>query len=120
MCFNQLYKMHKPCVVFLILCLLSFDSCLKNVQNRIEPLETIFGADFRKSKRFKGKSTVKLEIPSSEHLFYAQMKDFSRDGMCVETSTSIRPGTKINIKLDRPLFTSSRKNYNTITIAVNI
>ena len=86
-----------------------------NLMSEIQPLDTIFGADFRKSKRFKGKSTVKLEIPSSEHLFYAQMKDFSRDGMCVETSTSIRPGTKINIILDRPLFTSSRKSYNTIT-----
>ena len=85
-----------------------------NFGSEIEPLDTIFGADFRKSKRFKGKATVKLEIPSSENLFYAQMKDFSRDGMCVETSTSIRPGTKINIKLDRPLFTSSRESYNSI------
>jgi len=85
-----------------------------NFMSEIEPLDTIFGADFRKSKRFKGKATVKLVIPSSEHLFYAQMKDFSRDGMCVETSTSIRPGTKINIKLARPLFMSSLKSYNSI------
>ncbi len=42
------------------------------------------------------------------------MKDFSHDGMCVETSMSIRPGTKINIKLDRPLFTSSRESYKSI------
>jgi hypothetical protein len=80
----------------------------------IEPLDTIFGADFRKYKRFKNKATVSLEIPSTEHLFYAQMKDFCRSGMCVETSTFIRPGTEINIKLDKPLFTSSRESYNSI------
>jgi hypothetical protein len=85
-----------------------------NSMSETEPLDTIFGADFRKNKRFKRKATVRLEIPSSEHLFYAQMKDFSHDGMCVETSMSIRPGTKINIKLDRPLFTSSRESYKSI------
>lgn len=83
-------------------------------RSEIEPLDAIFGADFRKYKRFKDKATVRLEISSSEHLFYAQMKDFSRDGMCVETSTSIRPGTEININLDRPLFMSSRESYNSI------
>ena len=82
--------------------------------SEIEPSDTIFGADFRKYKRFKKEATVQLEIPSSEHLFYAEMKDFSHDGMCVETSMSITPGTKINIKLDRPLFTSSRESYNSI------
>jgi hypothetical protein len=85
-----------------------------NSMSEIDPLESIFGADFRKSKRFKCNATVSIEVPSSEHLFYAEMKDFSRDGMCVETSTSIRPGTKINIKLDRPLFTSSRESYKSI------
>ena len=49
---------------------------------------------------------------SAQHLFYAQMKDFGRDGMCIETSSSIRPGTKINIKLEKPLFTSSQESYN--------
>jgi hypothetical protein len=82
--------------------------------SEIDPLETIFGADFRKSKRFKSNATVSIEVPPSEHLFYAQMKDFSHDGMCVETSTSMTPGTKINIKLDRPLFTSSRESYKSI------
>jgi hypothetical protein len=42
------------------------------------------------------------------------MKDFSHDGMCVETSTNIRPGTNIDVKLDRPLFTSSRERYSSI------
>jgi hypothetical protein len=85
-----------------------------NSTSEIEPLETIFGTDFRKRKRFKSKATVTIKISSSEHLFYAQMKDFSHDGMCVETSTSIGPGTEININIDRPLFTSSRESYNSI------
>ena len=85
-----------------------------NSASEIEPLDTIFGADFRKYKRFKSKATIRVEIPSSEQLFYAQMKDFSHDGMCVETSMSLTPGTKINIKLDRPLFTSSRESYKSI------
>jgi len=87
---------------------------MPNSMSEIESHDTIFGVDFRKNKRFKNKATVRLEIPSSEHLFYAQMKDFSHDGMSVETSTSMRPGTKINIKLDRPLFTSSQESYNSI------
>lgn len=85
-----------------------------NSMSEIEPLETIFGADFRKYKRFKHEATVSLAIPSSEHLFYAQMKDFSHSGMRVETSTSLKPGTEINIDLDRPLFTSSRESYKSI------
>jgi hypothetical protein len=85
-----------------------------NSMSEIESLDTIFGVDFRKNKRFKNKATVRLQIPSSEHLFYAQMKDFSHDGMSVETSTSIRPGTKINIKLEKPLFISSQESYNSI------
>jgi hypothetical protein len=42
------------------------------------------------------------------------MKDFSHDGMGVETSMAIRPGTEINIKLDEPLFTSFQESYNSI------
>ena len=80
----------------------------------IEPLENIFGTDFRKNRRFWSNATVTLEVPSSEHLFYAQLKNFSHDGMCVETSAAIRPGTEVNIKLDRPLFTSSQESYNSI------
>jgi hypothetical protein len=80
----------------------------------IEPLDNIFGTDFRKKRRFKMKATVTLEVPSSKHLFYAQLKNFSHEGMCVETSAAIKPGTEVNIKLDRPLFTSSQESYNSI------
>jgi hypothetical protein len=85
-----------------------------NSMPEIEPLESIFGADFRKVKRFKMRATVTIEVPSSKHLFYAQLKNFSHEGMCLETSTSLSPGTKVNIKLDRPLFTTSQESYDSI------
>lgn len=80
----------------------------------IEPLDSIFGKDFRKIRRFKTKATVTLEIPSSNDLFYAQMKNFSHEGMCVEASTAITPGTKVCIKLDRPLFRTSHDSFDSI------
>ncbi len=80
----------------------------------IEPLENIFGADFRKITRFKTKATVTLEVPSSRNLFYAQMKNFSLEGMCLEASTALTPGTRVRIKLDRPLFASSQESYDSV------
>lgn len=80
----------------------------------IDPPERIFGADFRKIKRYKTKATVTVEIPSTQHLFYAEMKNFSHEGLCLETSTSLTPGTKVNIKLDRPLFATSQKSYESV------
>ncbi len=80
----------------------------------IEPLDNIFGADFRKIRRFRTKATVTIEVPSSKHLFYAQMKNFSHEGMCLETSTALTPGTKVNITLDRPLFESSQESYDSV------
>ena len=80
----------------------------------IEPLDNIFGADFRTIKRYKKKATVTLEVSSSKNLFYAQMKNFSHEGMCLETSTALTPGTKVSIKLDRPLFRSSQETYDSV------
>jgi hypothetical protein len=80
----------------------------------IEPLESIFGADFRKIKRYKTKGTVTIEVPSTKHLFYAEMKNFSHEGLCLETSTSLTPGTKVKIKLDRPLFTAPQVSYDSV------
>jgi hypothetical protein len=80
----------------------------------IEPSESIFGADFRKIKRFKTKSIVTVEVPATRHLFYAQMKNFSHEGMCLETQTALTPGTKVNIKLDRPLSATLPESYASV------
>ena len=70
--------------------------------------------DFRKSRRFMIKATAILEIPSSGHWFYVQIRNFSHSGMYVETEAAFRPGTKVKIKLDQPLFYSNQKSYNSI------
>ena len=80
----------------------------------IEPLDSIFGTDFRKIKRFKAKATVSVEVPATAHLFYARLKNFSHEGMCLETSTALAPGTKVNIKLDRPLSPTLPQSYDSV------
>ena len=80
----------------------------------VEPLESIFGTDYRGTKRFQTKLTVSIQVPSTNHLFYAQLKDFSHEGMGLETSTSLTPGTKVKVKLDRPLSASAPDSYDSI------
>ena len=80
----------------------------------IESIESIFGTDYRKIKRYRTKATVTIEVPSTNDFFYAQMKNFSHEGMCLETPTSLEPGTKVSIKLDRPLLATSQQNFDSI------
>ena len=42
---------------------------------------------------------------------YAQTKDFSNDGMLLESEVAFRPGTRINITFDNPPFKSTLKIY---------
>ena len=70
------------------------------------------GHDFRKSRRFAIRATAVLEDPNSGHWFYADAKNFSAGGICFESEAPVVPGTRLIIKLDRPLFSSSRKNFN--------
>jgi hypothetical protein len=72
------------------------------------------GRDFRNAKRFRTSTTAIVEIPSTGHLFYAEMKNFSSGGMYFEADASLRPGTNIEINLNRPLFQSDQKKYNSI------
>ena len=80
----------------------------------IESLESIFGTDSRRIKRYRTKATVTIEVPATNDFFYAQMRNFSHEGMCLETSTSLSPGTKIVIKLDQSGMTTSQKNFDSI------
>ncbi|UCE52728.1 MAG: PilZ domain-containing protein [Desulfobacterales bacterium] len=72
----------------------------------------ISATDFRKGKRFDHRSTVMLEDDHSEYFSYAQMYNFSGDGMYFESDVSFRPGTQLTIKLDRPIFRAASKNYH--------
>ena len=66
---------------------------------------------FRKSKRYWHKATVILEDTRSGAWSYAQTKDFSHDGMLLESEVAFKPGTRINIKFDSPPFKSTLKTY---------
>jgi hypothetical protein len=72
------------------------------------------GHDFRKSRRFMIRTTAVLENPASGHWFYADAKNFSAGGICFESEAPVIPGTRLIIKLDRPLFTSDRKKFTSI------
>jgi hypothetical protein len=69
---------------------------------------------FRKRKRYRHRATVILEDAYSGALSYAQTKDFSDDGMLLESEVAFKPGTKINIKFDTQPFKSSPKVYSSV------
>ena len=86
----------------------------KSVFLELDSINPRFGRDFRKAKRFKTNSTAIVEIPSTEHWFYAEMKNVSSGGMYIEVEASIDRGTNIKINLDRPLFKSDQNEFNSI------
>ena len=69
---------------------------------------------FRKNKRFWHRATVIIEDVNSGSLSYAQTKDFSNDGMLLESEVAFKPGTRINIKFDTQPFKSAPKTYSSI------
>lgn len=77
-------------------------------------LDEILGHDFRKTSRYKMKATAVLESPNTGHWVYADVKNFSAGGMCLESEACINPGTKVIIKLDRPLFISDQREFDSI------
>ncbi|MCP4622628.1 MAG: hypothetical protein GY850_03745 [bacterium] len=102
-------------------------STAKNIHNHIETtsrtaaavfepdaFDDSLGHDFRNSKRYKMKATAVLESPTTGHWFYADVKNFSAGGMCFEVDAFTRPGTKVLVKLDRPLFIADRMEYDSI------
>lgn len=80
----------------------------------LEDFDDLLGFDFRKSKRYKLKATAVLESPGTGHLIYADVKNFSAGGACFETDVCFTPGTKVTIKLNRPLLISDRTKYDSI------
>jgi hypothetical protein len=77
-----------------------------------DALNEILGHDFRKTRRYKMKATAVLESPVTGHWVYADVKNFSAEGMCFETDACINPGTRVVIKLDRPLFISDQREFD--------
>jgi hypothetical protein len=77
----------------------------------------MFGKNRRKNKRFKTNAIVVIEVPTSGHWVYAEIKDFSRHGLCIEADSVIRPGSAVKVRFDRDLMSSrldkSRISSNT-------
>ena len=68
------------------------------------------GKQRRKHKRFKTNAIAVLQIPKSGHWSYARIKNFSREGLCVETESVIKPGSAIKVKFDKDQLTSKQEN----------
>lgn len=69
---------------------------------------------FRKNRRFLHRATVILEEANSGAWSYAQTKNFSNDGMLLESEIAFKPGTVINIKFDTQPFKTAPKNYRSV------
>jgi hypothetical protein len=76
------------------------------------------GIEFRKYKRYKYTTTAMIEDLFSEIRVYGQMQNISREGMCFETSAALKPGGKIRVIFDKPLFKSKSKNYRSAITTV--
>jgi len=76
------------------------------------------GREFRKYKRHTIKGLAVVELPSSGHWVYAELKNYSSQGLCFETDAAMKPGSKINIKFDKALV-SSRLNKSHISSDLN-
>jgi len=79
-----------------------------------DTFKNYLGPDYRKTRRYQLKATAVIESWITGHLVYADVKNFSAGGMCFETDARIDPGTTVIIKLDRPLFISDQKEYDSI------
>jgi hypothetical protein len=89
-------------------------SAQPNIFVELDPSDANIDHDFRKSRRFMVAATAILEVPSSGHWFYAQIRNFSHAGMYVETEAAFKPGTKIKVNIDQPLFSTTQKSYSSI------
>lgn len=70
--------------------------------------------DHRKSIRFEHKSTLMLSDEHSEYFSYAQMSNFSGDGLYFKSDVAYKQGTKIRIQFDNPPFQSGPKTLSSV------
>jgi hypothetical protein len=73
----------------------------------------------RRTRRYSHQVTALLEDPLSGYLAYAQMTNFSSDGMCFESDFAFKPGMTLAIKLEKPLFKGGGKTYHALSIWSN-
>ncbi len=76
--------------------------------------ETYYGTEFRNGIRYPLKATAILEDKVSGYWIYAQINNFSNDGIYFETEVALKPGTKIIIKFDKPIFPNASEKLTSI------
>ena len=62
--------------------------------------------ELRRSRRYERAETVMVEKLRPEIIGYAQLKNFSADGMMLLSDFSIHPGEFVKLRFDRPLHAS--------------
>ncbi len=67
------------------------------------------GAELRKSKRYGRSETVMVEKPQTEILNYAQLKNFSSEGMMLFCDVPMSPGELIKVRFNQSLHASIPK-----------
>jgi hypothetical protein len=65
------------------------------------------GHELRKTRRYEHSGTVMIEKTLSEIIGYAQLRNFSADGMMLQADFAIKRGEINTIRLDKPLYPSS-------------
>ena len=73
---------------------------------------SMIGKNRRQYKRFKTNSIGVIEVPASGHWVYAEIKDFSLLGLCIETDSVITPGSAIRVKFDKDHLSSKLAKSN--------
>jgi hypothetical protein len=64
--------------------------------------------ELRKSMRYERAATVMVEKPHSEITGYAQLKNFSAEGIMLLSDFAVRPGEFIKVRLGKPLHSSAQ------------
>ena len=78
----------------------------------LSPSTSMIGKNRRRYQRFKTNSIGVIEVPASGHWVYAEIKDFSRFGLCIETDSVITPGSAIRVKFDKDHLSSKLAKSN--------
>jgi hypothetical protein len=66
------------------------------------------GPELRRSKRFKVSEVVLVEKPMQDILGYAELHDFSSEGMMLRSSFPLQRGETVLVRLNKPLFRNSQ------------
>jgi hypothetical protein len=53
-----------------------------------------------------------LEDEPAGYISYTQMMNFSNGGMCFASDVAFKPGAKIKIKFEKPIFKATSKTYH--------